>query len=81
MKKRKCIIVKNKWTYLWLLTIPAGIIKIIFDYQASMAVSIPNMAQFGFDTFVSLIIMIIGIVLFVKMNSYSHWMNPDHPKS
>ena len=81
MKKKKWLIVVNKWTYLWLLTIPAGILKIIFDYQASMAIATPNLPQFVFDTFVSILIMLIGMVLFIKMNTYSNWSNPNHPKS
>lgn len=72
MKKKSWIIVTNKLTYLLLLTIPCGIIK-IFAYDVKQADSISKI-------FVSILIMLIGIYLFVRFNSYSHWYNPNHPK-
>ncbi len=81
MKKKKWLIVTNKWTYLWLLSIPVGTIKMIFDYQETMMIKNPNLVQFFYDSILSLFIIIIGIIIFIKMNTYSHWMNPNHPKS
>lgn len=79
MEKKRWLIVTNKWTYLLLLTIPMGIIKIIFDYNNTIHVS-NNVTQFVYDTFISIIIIIIGIILFIKFNTHSNWINPDHPK-
>lgn len=71
MKKIPWIIVTNKWTYLLLLSIPIGLGKIlIYDIPEK------NVGEI----FISLMIVIIGIYFFVRFNSYSAWMNPDHPK-
>lgn len=81
MKKKKWLVVTSKWSYLLLLSIPIGIVKIVFDYQTTMMISKPNLVQFLYDSVVSVLIIIIGIILFIKMNTYSHWINPNHPKS
>ncbi|MCI5772966.1 MAG: hypothetical protein MR210_00200 [Erysipelotrichaceae bacterium] len=73
---KKWIIVTNKWTYLFLVTIIIGVCKILF-YDLTFT----NMADIGFQIFVSLMIMAVGVYFFVRFNSYSPWMNPDHPKS
>ena len=39
-----------------------------------------NLADIGLQLFISLMIMAVGIYLFVRFNSYSAWMNPEHPK-
>lgn len=65
------IVVKNKWTYLWLALVVIAIIKfIVLDLNSS------NIIQ---DIFVSILIALLGIYMFVKLNSRSNWMNPDHP--
>ena len=69
----KWIVVTNKLTYLLLLTIPVGIIKIIV-YDLSKD-------NITLNIFVSILIILIGIYLFVRFNTYSHWYNPNHPKS
>lgn len=79
-KKKKWIIVTNKLTYVWLLSIPIGIAKFIYDYQSYTMMETQNIMQLGYDTFVSLIIMTIGVGFFIKFNTYSAWMNPNHPK-
>ncbi len=72
MKNNKWIIVTNKLTYLLLLTVPVGIIKIIaYDLKKD------NVAL---NIFVSILIILIGIYLFIRFNTYSHWYNPNHPK-
>ncbi len=72
MKDNKWIVVTNKLTYLLLMTIPVGIIKIIvYDLKKD------NVAL---NIFVSILIILIGIYLFVRFNTYSHWYNPNHPK-
>ncbi len=71
----KDIVVVNKATYLFLLTIPASILKIIFyDMQY-----LDYLLEFGTQLFISLMIAIIGVYFFIKFNTRSHWMNPDHP--
>ena len=72
MKNNKWIIVTNKLTYLLLLTVPVGIIKIIaYDLKKD------NVAL---NIFVSILIILIGKYLFIRFNTYSHWYNPNHPK-
>ena len=72
MKKKRWIIVTNKLTYLLLLAIPCGLIK-IFVYDLKQV-------QPYTQIFVSILIIVIGIYLFIRFNSYSHWYNPNHPK-
>ena len=72
MKNNKWIIVTNKLTYLLLLTVPVGIIKIIaYDLKKD---------NVTLNIFVSILIILIGIYLFIRFNTYSHWYNPNHPK-
>lgn len=72
---KKWLIVVNKWTYLFLLCIPVGLIKIFgFDLH------LENLADIGLQLFISLMIMAVGIYLFVRFNSYSAWMNPEYSK-
>lgn len=67
------IVVKNKWTYLLLLLVPVALIKFIaFDFKSGSVIE---------NAFVSFLIGFIGIYLFIKMNSHSNWLNPDHPKN
>ena len=79
MENQKRLIVTKKWTYLLLATIPLVIIKFIYDYTQYFITSKIGFAQFGYETFVSILIILIGIILFVKMNTRSAWMNPDYP--
>lgn len=67
------IVVKDKRTYLFLLSIVIGLLKIFFLDINSAGV------QYG-DVFVSIMIMLVGIYMFVRVNTYSHFYNPDHPK-
>ncbi len=70
------LIVVNKWTYLFLLLPVIGIIKLfLYDIQF-----LDNILNFGYQLFISILIAIVGIYFFVKFNSRSQWMNPDHPK-
>ena len=72
-KTKKWINVQNKYTYLFLLTIPVAILKIVlFDFNAE------RIDFYGI--FVSLMILNIGIYLFIRFNTYSHFYNPQHPK-
>ena len=72
-KTKKWINVQNKYTYLFLLTIPVAILKIVlFDFDAE------RIDFYGI--FVSLMILNIGIYLFIRFNTYSHFYNPQHPK-
>lgn len=81
MKKKSGLVVTNKWTYLLLACIPVGIIKIIYDYSQAFTASEAHVSQFVSDTFISLLIILIGSILFIKFNTRSAWMNPDHPKT
>lgn len=81
MKRNSRIVVTSKWSYLLLLSIPFGILKMIFDYQNVFSVANPNVIQFVYDTFISVLIITIGVIMFIKLNTHSNWMNPDHPKS
>lgn len=81
MKKQSGLVVTSKWTYLLLACIPAGIIKTIIDYSQAFTASEAHVSQFVSDTFISLLITLIGTILFVKLNTRSAWMNPDHPES
>ena len=61
MENQKRLIVTKKWTYLLLATIPLGIIKFIYDYTQYFITSKIGFAQFGYETFVSILIILIGI--------------------
>ena len=82
MRKEKVeIVVKNKLTYLWLISVPVGIGKLIYDYINAFGKNgTNNIAQFGLDAMISILILILGVIIFFKLNIYSNWMNPDHPK-
>lgn len=50
-----------------------------YDAIACFRVASPNIMQFAYDTFISIIIIAIGTIFFFKFNMRSQWMNPDHP--
>lgn len=81
MKKNQWIIVKDKKTYLFLLSIPAVIIYLIIDGMNLLSASVPMVTDFITHCFIGLIFMFICIYFFIRFNSYSHIYNPDHPKS
>lgn len=74
-KKKKWINVINRWTYLCFIPTIIGIAKIIV-YDLGY---ISNVATFIQELFISFILILIGIYLFIRMNSYSHLFNPNHP--
>lgn len=80
MKKNSWIIVENKATYLFLLVFPIGISKIIYDSIQTFGNKQMTVADYGFSVFLMVILMIGGLYFFVKFNTYSAWMNPNHPK-
>ena len=61
MENQKRLIVTKKWTYLLLATIPLGIIKFIYDYTQYFITSKIGFAQFGYETFVSILIILIDV--------------------
>ena len=71
------LFVVNKWTYLYLLLPVVGVIKFLI-YDISLFTT--NIAYFGYHLFISILISVIGIFFFIKFNTRSHWMNPDHPE-
>jgi hypothetical protein len=67
------IVVTNKLTYLLLLTVPVGFLKIFFFDITSAGINYH-------EIFVSIMIMLCGIYVFIRANTYSPFFNPDHPK-
>lgn len=71
------IVVKNKWTYLWLLTCLIAIVKfVIYDLTFLQ----DNILTFILQLIISSFIALIGIYFFIKFNTRSKWLNPDHPQ-
>lgn len=68
------MVVKNKWTYALLALIPLGAIKImLMDVQAT-----------GIDVqgiFISIMMGVIGLYLFMRFNTQHYIFNPNHPKN
>lgn len=73
--KKKWIVVVNKWTYLFLLGIPVGLIK-LFCYDLTL---LPNAAAMWTQIFITAMIVVVCVYFFIRFNTYSHWMNPNHP--
>lgn len=73
--KKKWINVTEKWSYLCFIPTIIGILKIIF-YDLNISDGIAVIAK---EVMISLLLAIIGIYLFIRMNSYSHLFNPNHP--
>lgn len=69
MEKKKWINVVDKRTYLYLLLVPLGIVF------AVLGLNNKDMT-FGIAAFLCIF---LGIYLFIKDNTYSEWMNPNHP--
>ncbi|MCH3961923.1 MAG: hypothetical protein LKE48_07350 [Solobacterium sp.] len=67
------IVVTNKLTYLLLLTVPVGFLKIFFFDVTPTGINYH-------EIFVSIMIMLCGMYLFIRVNTYSPFFNPDHPK-
>lgn len=73
--KKKWVNVTNRWTYLCFIPTMAGILKIIFyDFNWTN-----DLVSFIKELFLSLLLILIGIYLFIRINSYSHLFNPNHP--
>lgn len=73
--KNHWLIVKNKYTYLCLLSISIGVLKLIlYDFTF-----LPHILQVGTEVMISIIIMIVGVYLFLRFNTFSVLFNPDHP--
>lgn len=78
--KKKWLIVINKKTYLFLLSIPIALIYIVYDAVNTFAVNDPDIGSFISRIGIVLLLVLICIIFFVKFNTYSHWMNPNHRK-
>ena len=72
-KKKSWIVVTNKWTYLWLVVAVGAILKIPFYDIQSGVVNAGGI-------FVSLMIAAVCAYVFIRMNTYNEFYNPDHPK-
>lgn len=71
--KKKWINVTNKYTYLLLITIPIAILKICLVDISAAGINF-------YGIFVSIMILNVGLYLFIRFNTYSHFYNPQHPK-
>ncbi len=83
MKKSSVeLVVKSKLSYLWLLVIPIAIVKVIFDFidYQNLGGGKEYLLYFVSDCFVTAFILTVGISFFYKLNTYSAYMNPHHPK-
>lgn len=72
--KKKWIQVTSKWSYLCFIPTGIGLLKILF-YDITLS---GNMVM-AKEMLLSLLLVMIGIYLFIRMNSYSHLFNPNHP--
>lgn len=72
----KNVVVVNKATYLFLCLIPVAVIKVIF-YDLKY---LDYLLYFGTQLFLSGMIAVLGLYFFIRFNTYSHLMNPNHPK-
>lgn len=79
MKKKSWLIVTNKWSYLLLASVPIALLIIVIDGVHTMNTVGLNAGYLGRCVAV-LFITMICVILFRKMNVYSPWMNPNHPK-
>lgn len=77
--KKSSLVVTNKLTYLWLLSIPVALVKTGFDAYHAFSKTPPLIGDFIFNVFITLMFLAICISLFVKLNTSSAWLNPDHP--
>ena len=80
MKHNHWIHVKNKTTYAFLFSIPISIIFLIFDGNKLLNQSNPQTTTFITHCFITLLLVMICLYLFIRFNSYSSWYNPNHNK-
>ncbi len=73
MKGKNWLIVTNKWTYTWLVLAILGLLKIPFYDLKSKPVNAMGIVE-------SLLIAAVFSYMFVRMNTYSEFYNPDHPR-
>lgn len=78
MKHNHWIHVKNKTTYAFLLSIPTAIIFLIIDGNKLLNPSNPQTTAFITHCFITLLLVMICLYLFIRFNSYSPWYNPNH---
>lgn len=78
MKKTKWtdwIIVTEKWTYALLGVVGIAILKFLF-YDLMLADIYEKIPQIIF----SFIIALCGLYFFIRLNTWSEWLNPNHPR-
>ncbi len=64
------MVIKNKLTYLWVVAAIIIFIKLAFD-----------ITQNNYDKVLMLVMLeVMCIYCFIKLNSRSSYLNPDHPK-
>ena len=74
MKKKSRKIIP--WTYLLLLSVPVGITKLVYDWKACGQ----DVGIFLSEAWISVLVMTLGVIFFIKFNTWSLWMNPNHEK-
>lgn len=67
---------KTKWSLWILLVIPLGLCKIVFLDLGLATENEPNIS----DVMLTIFLMVVGWYLFVRLNTYSSFYNPDHPR-
>ena len=80
MRNNKWIQVNNKKTYLFLISIPIGVILMILDGLKLLNRPTPLIADFITHCFIVLVVVFICVYFFIRFNTYSHIYNPNHPK-
>ena len=63
-------------TYLFLTSIPVSITKIVYDWKMCKG----DLGIFFGGAWISVLIMVVGVFFFIKFNTWSLWMNPEHEK-
>lgn len=82
MRERKdWIVVTNKFTYIFLLIAVFSIVTIVFGSVLYFMLESISLSDYGMTVFLSLAAMLFGFYFFIKFNTYSALMNPNHPKS
>lgn len=78
--KNRWLIVQNKATYLFLVFTGICVLFLLSDAYITFTGSSQNIGGFIERAGICILLAVISTSLFVKFNTYSHWMNPNHPK-
>ncbi len=78
--KNYWLVVLDKKTYLFLVSVPLALGYIIYESIITFSNPNPNVLDFIYKIGFAILLAMICVIFFVKLNSYSHLMNPNHPK-